>query len=542
MIMKNIRIILLLSLGLSSNNIFAQNEEVKRTDIISSLIHFFDNLSSVNDEYDSMPASEFVRIYGNENALTGGGHYFRYNGQETNMTSFIQYYAKSSIEGRNINHKLDISNRTVNVRPVDNVSSTDQRWIVKGRLQRTNADFETSDKNEDYLIKDEPIDLIVRYNGHEKDISILEINIKNPRLQKVFPVYSTQIVFLPVRNNASTSLSATGGEWSCQMQSYSARIKEYPGFDKTSETRRPLGFTYSLGDQRSSIKLGNIKVNNESIKGTVSQNFLKESRSYTINLIQNETNKIYSLTISQSGAVKPCKWCPFFDVDDYYNLSQIGLSYSLKYGIGLMYKHHFEDTRFSLGGLIATNFDTYRGWEKLSQVSAETSVSIGIPSTSTGLKEDLYEISHETIKPETGKYCSKLDPQNEAKKYTARSLFLIQPGVNVTNWCNFTLGIGVALSHNKYFMETAYGYTRYSFTKLDPSLPDIDDIYDYKAYYKNYYYKDPIKCHFAIRPSLDFRIPVERHQYINLEVGYVLTPGYKDGASLDFAIGYTWNY
>ena len=95
------------------------------------------------------------------------------------------------------------------------------------------------------------------------------------------------------------------------------------------------------------------------------------------------------------------------------------------------------------------------------------------------MKEDLYEISHETIKPETGKYCSKLDPKNEAKKYTARSLFLIQPGVNVTNWCNFTLGIGVALSHNKYFMETAYGYTRYSFTKLDPSLPDIDDIYDY---------------------------------------------------------------
>lgn len=538
--MKNIRVFLLLSLCLSSNNIFGQNEEVKRTDIISSLIHFFDNLSSVNDEYDSMPASEFVRIYGNENALTGGGHYFRYNGQETDMTSFIQYYAKSSIEGRNINHKLDIYNRTINVRPVDKVSSTDQRWIVKGRLQRANADFETSDKNEDYLIKDEPIDLVVRYNGHEKEISILEINIKNLRLQKVFPVYRTQIVFLPVRNNTSMNLSAAGGEWSCQMQSYSARIKEYPGFDKTSETRTPLGFTYSLGDQRSSIKIGNIKVDNESIKGTVSQNFLKKSRSSTINLIQNETNKIYSVTIFQSGAVKPCKWCDFFDVDDYHNLSQIGLSYSLKYGVGLIYKYHFEDTRFSLGGLVATNFDTYRGWKKLDD--EEPSLPVDNSSTSIGLNKDLYEISREIVIPETSNYSSILDPRNEAKKYTARSLFLIQPGVNVTNWCNFTLGIGVALSHNKYFMETAYGYTKYSFTKLDPSLPDIDDIYDYRAYYKNYYYKDPIKCHFAIRPSLDFRIPVERHQYINLEVGYVLTPGCKDGASLDFAIGYTWDY
>ena len=540
--MKNSRVFLLLSLCLSSNIIFAQNEEVKRTDIITSLIHFFDNLSSVNDEYDSMPASEFVRIYGNENTLTGGGHYFRYNGQESDMTSFVQHYAKSSIEGKNINHKLDISNRLINVKPIYKASSVDQRWIVKGNLQRTNADFETSDKNEDYLIKDEPIDLVVRYNGHEKEISILEINIRNPRLQKVYPVYHTKIVFSPESNKSLTNLSADGGEWFCKMQSYRSRIKEYPGFNKTSENRTPLGFTYSLGDQRSSLRTGNIKMDNESIKGTIAQNYLKESRSYTINLIQNETNYVYSVTISQSGAVKPCKGCVIFDVDDYHNLSQIGISYSFKYGMGFIYKHHFEDTRFSLGGLIATNFDTYRGWEKPVQVSTETSVSIGIPSTSAGLKEDLYEISHETIKPETGKYSSMLDPRNEAKKYTARSLFLIQPGVNVTNWCNFTLGIGVALSHNKYFMETAYGYTKYSFTKLDPSLPDIDDIYDYRAYYKNYYYKDPIKCHFAIRPSLDFRIPVERHQYINLEVGYVLTPGCKDGASLDFAIGYTWDY
>lgn len=281
--MKNIRIILLLSLSLSSNNIFAQNEEVKRTDIISSLIHFFDNLSSVNDEYDSMPASEFVRIYGNENALTGGGHYFRYNGQETDMTSFVQYYAKNSIEGRNINHKLDISNRLINVKPIDKASSTDQRWIVKGSLQRTNADFETSDKNEDYMIKNEPIDLVVRYNGHEKEISILEINIRTPRLQKVYPVYRTQTVFLPDRNMTSTNLPASGGEWSCKMQSYSSRIKEYPGFDKISETRTPLGFTYSLGEQRSSTRIGNIKMDNERITGTIAQNFLKETRSYTIN-------------------------------------------------------------------------------------------------------------------------------------------------------------------------------------------------------------------------------------------------------------------
>ena len=539
--MKKMRIILFFILAMSCNSMFAQNEEVKRNDILSSLIHFFDNLSAVNDEYESLPASEFVRIYGNENALTGGGNYFRFNGQETDMTSFIRHYAKNSIEGRNINHKLDISNRLINVRPISKASLTDQRWIVKGILKRTNADFATSDKDEDYLIKNEPVELVVRYNGHEKEISILEINIRNPRLQKVYPIYHTKIVFSPESDKTLINLSANGGEWSCKMQSYRSRIKEYPGFDEISEKRTPLGFTFSLGEQRSSLKIGSIKMDNAGITGTIGQNFLKESLSYTVNLKQNETNKIYSVTITQAGAVKPCKWCDFFDVDDYYNLSQISIFYSLKYGIGLIYKHHFEDTRFSFGGLIATNFDIYRGWKNPDTEKEFSPIDISIPST-TGLKEDLYEISYETVKPKTGKYSSMLDPRNEAKKYTARSLFLIQPGVNVTNWCNFTLGLGIALSHNKYFMETAYGYTKYSFTKLNSSLPDIDDIYDYKAYYKNYYYKDPIKCHFVIRPSLDFRIPVERHQYINLEVGYVLTPEYKDGTSLDFAIGYTWDY
>lgn len=326
--MKKMRIIIFLILALSCNNMLAQNEEVKRNDIISSLINFFDNLSAVNDDYDSLPASEFVRIYGNENALTGGGNYFRFNGQETDMTSFVQHYAKNSIEGRNINHKLDISNRLINVRPISKASLTDQRWIVKGILKRTNADFATSDKDEDYLIKDEPIDLIVRYNGHEKEISILEINIRNPRLQKVYPVYHNKIVFSPESDKTLIKLSANGGEWFCKMQSYRSRIKEYPGFDEVSENRTPLGFTFSLGEQRSSLKIGSIKIDKACITGTIGQNFLKESLSYTVNLKQNETNKIYSVTITQSGAVKPCKWCDFFDVDDYYNLSQIGISYS----------------------------------------------------------------------------------------------------------------------------------------------------------------------------------------------------------------------
>ena len=171
------------------SSLYAQNKEVKRMEIIKSLNLFFDNLSYVNDEYDPMPASYFAERFGNENVLTGGGNYFRYNGRETSLSSFVQSYAQTSLEGKNINHKLDILNISDNVNPINEHSSSDQRWRVNGELIRSNAYFEEDDKEEDYLIKPVPIELIIRYNGEGRDVSILEINIENPRIQKIYPRY-----------------------------------------------------------------------------------------------------------------------------------------------------------------------------------------------------------------------------------------------------------------------------------------------------------------------------------------------------------------
>lgn len=539
--MRKYRFILAIGGLLFFGNLFAQHEEVKRTDIINSLNQFFDNLSSVNDEFESIPASVFARIYGDENVLTGGGHYFRYNGQETRISSFVQSYARNSVEGKNINHTLDISNRTLNVKPINGKSSSDQRWQVKGTLIRSNAHFKEGNKNEDYLIKSIPVELVVRYNGSGKEVSILEINMNSPRLQKVYPQYREEIVFTVDNNNTNTNVPSNGGQWYCSMHSYKKRIKFYPGFDKTSETQYLLDYNYDTSASNSG--LGNVKMEklgNGLLKvyGTLASNYSEESRTYSLNLIQKETGEKYSLSIIQPGTIDPCAWCRFFRVDNSWGLNQINLSYSLKYGIGLAYKHHFEETRFSLGGIISFNFDVFRGIEAPDMSSRYGSSTVVI--TTTNIKEDLYEMEKETVKPNSSNYSNLLDPKNEAKQYTSRSLFMIEPGVDVTNWFNFTLGLGIALSTDKYFLETAYGYTKYSYKKLDPSLPDIDDVYDYKAYYKDYYYMDPTKCHFAIRPAMDFRIPIDRHQYLNLGVGYVITPGFKDGNSLDFSIGYTF--
>lgn len=516
------------------SSLYAQNKEVKRMEIIKSLNLFFDNLSYVNDEYDPMPASYFAERFGNENVLTGGGNYFRYNGRETSLSSFVQSYAQTSLEGKNINHKLDILNISDNVNPINEHSSSDQRWRVNGELIRSNAYFEEDDKEEDYLIKPVPIELIIRYNGEGRDVSILEINIENPRIQKIYPRYRKEIVFKPTRNNINTTLSADGDQWYCEIQSFSKRTKHYPGTDKISETTSSLEFTFEHSEERAfkDIKIEEMANGQRRISGTLPPNYSKESRFYALKLTQKNTNKEYVLNIAQNGNTF------FWRIDNYWGLLQVNLSYSLKYGIGFAYKYHFADTRFTLGGRISVNFDSFRG----NIADFQYTSIIGGSSTPIDFNEDLYEIESETVKPNTSNYSSLLDPKNEAEKYTARSLFLVQPGIDITNWFNFTLGAGVALSRNKYFLETAYGYTKYSYKKLDPSLPDIDDVYVYKAYYKDYYYEDKMKCHFAIRPAMDFRIPLGNDNYFNLEVGYVLTPAYKDGNSVDFSVGYTFEY
>ncbi len=520
--------------GLFCNSIKAQNEEVKRTTIINSLGLFFDDLSYLNDEFDPIPAHVFESTFGNKNITTGGGNYFRYNGHDFDMVFFIKNYSQKNIEGRNINHTFDISNRKINVKPMSQ-SSDDQRWQVNGILKRSNANFKEGG-SEDFLIKDEPISLIVRYNGEGKEISILEINIEKPNIQKVYPVYTNDTIFTINKGQSITHLSSIGGEWHCKMNSYYIQTKSYPGFDKTDKKISLLD--YSLIKQTGKSRIDNIKLVNGVIAGSIPQNYSKNNCSYSLTLSQNNTNRQQTIVITQSGDVNPCYWCDFFDVDDNYNLNQIDLSYNIKYGIGISYKCHFEDTRFSFGGLIATNFDTYRGWKSHKDIWI---TEIFIDGSNT-IKEDMYKIHSETVKPETSNYSSLMDPYNSAKKYTARSLFLLQAGVNITNWVSFNFGTGIALSRNIYFLETAYGYTKYSYEKLDPMLPDLEDIYSYKAYYKDYYYKDPIKIHFAMRPSVDFRIPLERHEYLNLGLGYVITPGYKEGCSLDFSIGYTWSF
>ena len=203
----------------------------------------------------------------------------------------------------------------------------------------------------------------------------------------------------------------------------------------------------------------------------------------------------------------------------------------------------FDNSRLSLGALIAMNFDNFRGMESIGGLanSSYSSVVISIGGTGDGVTNG-YKVTTETVNPEKTNYSELMDPYNEAKHYTSRSLYLAQGGFNISQWMRFDLGLGAARAKNLYFMENAYALDIYKYEKTYSTLPDIDDVYVYRNRYKDYYYEDPAKWGFAIRPALNFQIPLGSYNdsYLSLGLGYTFVTGIKDASSLDFSIGIRW--
>ena len=215
--------------------------------------------------------------------------------------------------------------------------------------------------------------------------------------------------------------------------------------------------------------------------------------------------------------------------------------YSLKYNFGLSGLYTFENSRFSIGALIALNFDTFRAMEDLALVSQ----SYHFESITGGNTSDVtngYKKNVHTDTPSSTSYSEMMDPYNEAKHYTKRMLYLLQGGFAVNQWLSIHLGLGAASARNLHFMQIAYTRTVYSFEKQDASLPDIPDEVVYTHTYKDYYYKDATKWGFAIRPALNFHIPLNEDFDLALGAGYTFVTHLKDANSFDFSVGIRWVY
>lgn len=301
--------------------VHSQNEYEIKKSIEKSLTDFFSLLSFINDDEEPINPATIASDF-------RGEHYFRLNGTETTLESFLSSYSRSDLRNKFVNHTLQVS--TNNIKKTSSTAS-DKRWTIKGKLLRENA------TGEDYYIKDEDITFVVKWNGLDKEVSILDLTFSTP-LEIVRPVTNREYKFEIDRQKSILSVPYSGGDWKIAIQSWYRDVKSYPGI----EGKTIIGDYYlSPYTYQSNLKI--IENSNPQIlSGNLRGNDSKQARIYTICLTQDKTGKTINQTITVG--TKPTHCIFDFDSDGYH---QIELLYSLKYNFGLSYMYTFEDSRDS---------------------------------------------------------------------------------------------------------------------------------------------------------------------------------------------------
>lgn len=514
--MKNI-VILLIALGIPVMG-YSQNEYEIKKSIENSLNNFFSLLSFINDDEEPIHPNTIASAF-------KGEHYFRLNGKETDFEAFLSNYSKSVLKNIYVNHTLKLNDRSIKKLSDD---PSDRRWKVSGMLLRENA------TEEDYLITDENISFVVRFNEIDRDVNILEINFSTP-LNIVRPQNRREYKFELDSKNSKLIVPSVGGEWRIALVSKYRDVKYYPGISGREDVGQyyPAPFTFEAPYY---LK---VTANEASpfLRGELKGNSSRESRNYTITFHQNKSTLSLPIQITQKGKDRNI----FFDFDDSYSYFQFDVLYSLIYDLGLSGLYTFCDSRFSLGLLFETNFDSFRALNLDFQASESLNTSISTGGQTSDITNGYKKTSH-TDDPSSTSYSSLMDPFNEAIHYTKKSVILLQSGIAINQWMSFNIGIGGARARGLHFMKTAYARTVYSYEKQNASLPDIPSEVVYTNRYKDYYYKDPEKWGFAVRPALNFHIPLNDDLDLSLGAGYIFVNGLKDANSLDFSLGFRKSY
>ena len=491
---------------------FAQNDFNVKEEIKESLLRFFEYLSSINDVVTPVNTAYLAGEY-------KGEHYFIFNGKETDFEEFLVSYGKKDLGKHLVNHTLNVSLKNINKTSNNN---NDHRWTVQGRLTREPA------TKEDYGIKDEDVTIVAQWNGKDREVSILELTFSSP-LKIVRPITETEYKFEVNPNKTSLDVPHKGGEWKIVLDSWRRDVKSYPGI----EDRTTYGDWYLTPFTYSAPGYANAKAqeNPQVLSGRLSSNSsITNKRSFSVKLTQTASKKVIYKTIVQSK-----KSIFYFPHWEYH---QIDAVYGLEKYFGLSYMYTFDYSRFSVGAMAAVNGDFFRGWN-YSVVDRKQSATISYLANAT---INGYDMTSEVIMPQKHNYSELLDPNDDAKHYTSRFLFLAQGGYNVAQWLRLDLGLGTAMARDLHFMENACALVTYHYEKTSSHLPDIEDVHSYQSLYKDFYFKEKPKWGFAIRPAVVLHIPLASDYDSSLAVGtgYTFVAGLKDASSLDFSIGIRW--
>lgn len=510
------RIIIALLCVLGATRCRGENEIVVKEGIRDKITEMVQLLSYLNDDEEGIPPEVLARKY-------GGGSYFNCNGSATSINAFFRQYATKFLNGKVVDHTLRLTNTSVSK---TSSNANDRRWTIKGKLLRANT------TSEDYLYKPEDATFVVRWNGSDQDFTLLDVTFKLTPVA-VYPKTEREYVFELAPGRTTKNLPWTGGKWRVGVRSSYRDVTSYPGIPDTLRTTpyylTPYTFTAPKGWKVTKEE------NPQDLTGQLGINSQKYPRRYTLQMTQTQTGRTLSATITQDKRPKK----PPFSFDNDFGFYQLNFLYSLKYGLGLNYMVTLEDSRFTFGALVATNFDTYRGlksWIKDSEYSAAD------PAEPYTYDANNYRITTTEYIPTSDGYSELMDPNDEAKHYTKRQLYMANFGVHVADWCRFTVGLGATHTKDIHFMEHARAVTVYSFEPLSSNLPQLDDIRVYKNCYSNYYYRDHSQWDFAVRPALDFQIPLtkDNDHFLSLGAGYTIVPTTMSRSSVDFMIGLRW--
>lgn len=492
-----------------------------KNNIEESLKEFVTVIGDLNDP-------ETLETYEGISRQFYGTNYFKFNGSDMSPIEFMKTYTKVYLESRIINHNLRIQK----IEQLDNVS-----WSVTGLLQRMSGDMG------DFRIKDTDIRMIVRYDKDREEVKILSINF-SPTLYIEKPKWEIEYSFTVTP--LYTNIPPNGGDWKVTILSQARNIKSY-------DDGVPIEYSefYNVPFRiktEASLQIDTTDISNGNIKGRINKNYTKDyiSRSFFVEQLRTESNiDSKKVTISQNPIES--KFSSFlYDLFYFYDgdapKHQVSVLYGLKYDMGMSYMYSIPDSRFSVGTIVTSNFDSFKGLDLFITNKTESFIMDYGNSDSELDITNGYLITKNVYFPNNSSYSSKMDPKNEAKHLESKSFFLLQGGVYLCNWIRFDVGMGCGRFQKKYYMKNAYNVTEYSYVPQSDNLPTIDNVYKYSKSGKEWYYKDKIKCHFALRYSVNGIVPIDwtEENFLTIGVGYMHIPNNKENSSFDFSIGYAW--
>lgn len=509
-----------------------QNSKRIEFDIENAMKNFFSDITSMAKPVDASNPELFAKDY--------QGNYFFYNGNKSTVLNFLNSY-KRSIGADYYIHKF----QNTSISRKDNETNL---YVVEGLLRRNHI------TQEDYKIKDEKVKLEVYWeDGEYANVKIMRIDMPT-KVAKVFPKFSDKYSFNILK--ATSHIASTGGKWNVIVDSWKWKEKEYPGISKEPERYDSLRVSFDVSPNNSLFNRGrtlDVDAPSNSFGDELKANYSKETRKIHLTFVQKESGNNAECTIIQDGkeVIDPFG----FNLTSIYYLMDIKAHYAPKLGGGVSCMVTPEDSRWSFGLLFITNGNSFRDlfsgkdWSSSSSVSVSTSTYIDITdgeiSINPGGNEkgiNGYKITETTYDPENENYEEVENyANNDIDRYTAKLLLLANTGCFINNWSRLDLGIGAVRKRDFSHYNKAYEIKKYSYVKSSSDLPDISDVYEPIGTKEGIWNKKKSEWRFAVRPAIDFFVPLGEDFHISAGLGYTIVFNATNLSSLDFNLGIAFN-